>query len=52
MKRALGNDNDNEKISVRKKEEVFNNKNERKKLNNNNPGHSSQPFIRFKVSKN
>jgi hypothetical protein len=52
VKRALGNDNDNEKISVRKKEEVFNNKNERKKLNNNNPGHSSQPFIRFKVSKN
>ena len=52
VKRALGNDNDNEKISVRRKEEAFNNKTERKKLNNNNPGHSSQPFIRFKVSKN
>lgn len=42
----------NEKISVRRKEEIFNNKSEIKTLNNNNPGHSSQPFIRFKVSKN
>lgn len=42
----------NEKISARRKEEVFNNKSEIKALNNNNPGHSSQPFIRFKVSKN
>ena len=49
---VIRSNENNEKISVRRKEEIFNNKSEIKQLNNNNPGHSSQPFIRFKVSKN
>ena len=51
VKRAFPKDNENERINVRKNEELFHKNNEKKNLNKNNQGHRSQPFIRFKVTK-
>ena len=51
VKRAFGKNNEKGKINVRKNEELLNKNNETKYLNKNKGNHS-QPFIRFKVSKN
>ena len=51
VKRSFPKNNENERINVRKNEELFNKNYDKKNLNKNNQGHRSQPFIRFKVIK-
>ena len=52
VKRTFAKDNENERIVVRKKGELFNKYKEKNSLNNGNEKHLSQRFIRFKTSKN